>query len=664
MFAILSVSMTTFWRKRPKAGFMALACGATTIWAALQAVGALGYLNDPIILLVIESVRNLAWLTVLVSIFRDLSDSDELERIVLRYGTAFVVAAVLLVAYYRVNTGESISTMATVGGGIALSALIVIIAEQLYRNAPFDTRSSLKYFCLGIFGIYIYDFVIYGLTVINDEMNVDHWAARGFITAVFALPLGTAAQRSIRLSLDAYMPRQIIFYSFGTVAAGVFIVFIMLGDYYIRTYAGSWGDAVRILLFSAALLALGVVLISNTIRARVRVFLTKSFFQYKYDYRKEWLRFISTLSESERDNVADSAVRAVAQIVNSPGGAVWVMDEQGNNYTPVGAWGMPLPVMPAVQKNSGLIRFLRKQQWVIDLVEMQEDPGRYDGLTLEDWVSDDDKWWLIVPLLLGQRLLGFMALQKPKVAPALNFEDHDLLRTVGRHAATHIEQAESDKRLVAVSQFGAYNRLTAFLMHDFNNLIAQQSLVVKNAEKHRHNPEFVDDAIETIANSVDRMRRLSAQLSRSSKQSTKRAVDLGEVLAKAAQGVAPRRPKPILNIGDGDLLIEANFERLVAITEHLIRNAQDACDESGEIHIDVSATESVATIRISDTGSGMTPEFVRKRLFHPFDSTKGSQGMGIGAYQAREYVIELGGQMEVQSEPGRGTVFAVHLPLL
>ena len=664
LFAILSISMTTLWSERPKAGFVALACGATTIWAALQAVGALGYLDDPIILLIIEWVRNLAWLMVLVSIFRDLSESDKPERIALRYGTIFLLATALLAAYYRITTGEAFSTVATVGGGIALSALIIIIAEQIYRNAPFDTRSSLKYFCLGVGGIYAYDFVIYGLTVINDEMNVHQWAARGFVTAMFALPLGTAAQRSIRLSLDAYIPRQIIFYSFGTIAAGVFIVFIMLGDYYVRTYAGDWGDAVRIVLIAAAIMALAVALISTTIRARVRVFLTKSFFQYKYDYRKEWLRFIGTLSGSERDNVADSAVHAVAQIVNSPGGAVWVLDEQSSSYAPVGAWGMSLPVMPAVQRNSGLIRFLRKQQWVIDLVEMKQDPARYDGLTLDDWVSDDDQWWLIVPLLLGQRLLGFMALQRPKVAPSLNFEDHDLLRTVGRHAATHIEQAESDKRLAEASQFGAYNRLTAFLMHDFNNLIAQQSLVVKNAEKHRHNPEFVDDAIGTIANSVDRMRRLSAQLSNSSKQSTKRVVDLGEVLAKAAQRVEPRLPKPTVNMTTGELLIEANLERLVAVTEHLIRNAQDASDDNGEIRIDTSANESVVTIRISDSGCGMTPEFVRKRLFHPFDSTKGSQGMGIGAYQAREYIVELGGQMEVESEPGKGTVFSVRLPLV
>jgi putative PEP-CTERM system histidine kinase len=663
LFALLAISMSTFWRERPKAGFVGLACGATAIWAALQAVGALGYLNDPFILLVIEWVRDLAWLTALASILRDLSQSHKLEEIGLRYGSIFFVATVLIVAYYWATTRETISMVATVGGGIALSALIVILAEQVYRNAPFDARSSLKYLCLGVGGIYIYDFVIFGLTVVNDEMNINQWAARGFVTALFALPLGTAAKRSIRLSLDAYIPRQIIFYSFGAIAAGTFIVCIMLGDYYVRIYGGEWGDAIRVVLFMAAVMALAVALISASIRARVRVFLTKSFFQYKYDYRKEWLRFIDTLSGSEHDNVVSSAVRSVAQIVNSPGGAVWVLDEQRRKYQPIGAWGMALPVMAAVHRDSRLVRFLKRQKWVIDLVEVSEDPARYEGLELEDWMAESDEWWLIVPLLLGQRLLGFMMLQRPKVAPELNFEDHDLLRTVGRHAATHIEQAESDRRLAEASQFGAYNRLTAFLMHDLNNLIAQQSLVVKNAEKYRHNPEFVDDAIGTIANSVDRMRRLMEQLSNSSSKSTKRVTDLGDVLKRAAARVRPRLPKPELTIDGNDLQVEADPERLVAITEHLIRNAQDASDESGEIGIDVSANGQVATVQIRDTGCGMTPEFIRERLFQPFDSTKGSQSMGIGAYQAREYVTELGGQLEVESTPGKGTIFSVHLPL-
>jgi signal transduction histidine kinase len=68
-------------------------------------------------------------------------------------------------------------------------------------------------------------------------------------------------------------------------------------------------------------------------------------------------------------------------------------------------------------------------------------------------------------------------------------------------------------------------------------------------------------------------------------------------------------------------------------------------------------------IEIEDDGMGMDDDFIRNRLFKPFFTTKASKGMGIGAYQAREYVRALEGTLAVQSTPGRGSVFTVSLPL-
>jgi len=662
-FTTLSVLLITRWNDRPKAGLVALGAASTAVWAFLQTIGSLGHLNEPAVLLIAEWIRNISWLTALASILRDLDPGRRIEQAAIRYGAIFLIAAGLLIAYYWVRTTDSLSMIGIVAGGLVLSTLNLVFVEQVYRSAPFDARSSLKYLCVGIAGISIYDFVIFGWTIISSEMNVDHWAARGFVYAIFALPIGFAARRPFRMSLDVHMPRQIVFYSFGIIAAGTFIIFLLLGDYYVRTLGGTWGGALRIVFFGMSSMALTVLLVSSTVRARVRVFLTKSFFQYKYDYRKEWLRFIGTLSGTELDNVANAAVRAVAQIVNSPGGVVWVQEEQGGNYTPLGRWGDDIPELSTVNQGSSLVRFLRKRQWVIDLYELKEHPARYDGLQLEPGLVED-RCWLIIPMLLGERLLGFIMLLEPRIVKPLNFEDHDLLRTVGRHAATHIDQAESDKRLAEASQFGAYNRLTAFLMHDLNNLIAQQSLVVKNAEKFRHNPEFVDDAIDTIANSVKRMRRLMAQLSDTSAQAARRRVGLRDVVERAAKRVSFGRPIPTIRIDTDGLLVEADPERLTTVIEHLLRNAQDATDENGQIEVECDVNDTIAILRIRDSGCGMTSEFVRERLFRPFDSTKGSESMGIGAYQAREYVRQLGGQLEVTSSPGKGTTFSIQLPLV
>jgi len=662
-FGSLAVLMLSRWKDRPKAAFIALAASATAIWAAVQSVGSLGYLNAPEVLLFVEWVRDLAWLTVLASMVRDLDSGKRVERLVSRYGLVFLIAAAVLTLNYALQSDESLSMIGIVGGGVTFSALVLILTEQIYRNAPFDTGSGLKYFCVGLAGLYTYDLVIFSLTIVNQEMNVDQWAGRGFVNAFFAVPLAFAARRSFRLSLDRYMPRQFLFYSFAVIGIGTFIIFTLIGDYYIRNYGGGLGGVFRIILFSLAATFVAVLLVSRTVRARVRVFLMKSFFQYKYDYRKEWLRFIGTLSEAELDNVSATAVRAVAQIVNSPGGVVWVREEDGKNYLPVGGWQSKMPVMATVDNQSSLVRFLRQRQWVIDLNEVRSHPARYEGLQLEDWVGQHEEWWLIVPLFLQQVLFGFVVLEKPGIVPTLNFEDHDLLRTVGRHVATHINQAEADRRLAESSQFGTYNRLTAFLMHDLNNLIAQQSLVVKNAEKHRHNPEFVDDAIGTIANSVARMRRLMAQLSGASAQTSSQDVDLNAIVEKAKRRCEPRLPRPQSETAGNAVAVNADPDRLATVVEHLIRNAQDATEDDGGIVVSVASNGAVATISIADEGCGMTPQFIRERLFRPFDSTKGSQSMGIGAYQAREYVRQLGGQIEVVSTPGAGTRFDIRLPL-
>jgi signal transduction histidine kinase len=129
---------------------------------------------------------------------------------------------------------------------------------------------------------------------------------------------------------------------------------------------------------------------------------------------------------------------------------------------------------------------------------------------------------------------------------------------------------------------------------------------------------------------------------------------------------------PILTLpGDGEVAVQADPERLSAVLDHVLRNAQDAAAGrdahdaavEGQVGVQLCLSRDEATLVVEDNGPGMDAEFIRERLFRPFDSTKGSKGMGIGAYQTREYVQSLGGRVEVQSSPGRGTAFSIILPL-
>ena len=109
--------------------------------------------------------------------------------------------------------------------------------------------------------------------------------------------------------------------------------------------------------------------------------------------------------------------------------------------------------------------------------------------------------------------------------------------------------------------------------------------------------------------------------------------------------------------------MRADADRLSSAIEHVIRNAQDACEPTDSILVALAVESERVRLTIADTGRGMAADFVRTRLFRPFDSTKGAKGMGIGAFQVREYVRTLGGDVEVQSSPGSGTRFDIILPV-
>ncbi len=662
-FFALTALLLSRWRNRSQSQVLAIATLSSTIWSAVLAMQSSGMLSVTLLATTLEWLRNIAWIIALTMVLRGLDESRRTERVAIRYVLLLPLMGIVLFALYRSRSIEPLSDVLTVVGGLVLSALLLVIAEQIYRNAPADTRSGLKYFCLAVVGMFLYDIAMNAWAYVERSIPSDAWSARGYVNALLAVPLAYSVKRTFRLSLEALLPRQILFYSFALAGIGVFIVILFTGDYFIRTYGATWADVGRIVFLVGAFMTGAILVLSASVRARARVFLLKTLFRYKYDYRREWLRFIGTLSESGPEHVPTTAIRAVAQIVNSPGGIAWARLQDEESYLPVGSWRCVVPILSSVKKNSSLIHFLEDRQWIIDLNEMREYPSRYGGLDLNPPFNEQDDWWLIVPMILGNRMFGFIVLLKPRVVPSLNFEDHDLLKTVGRHVATHIDQAESDRRLAESSQFGTYNRLTAFLMHDLNNLIAQQSLVVKNAERFRENPDFVDDAINTIAHSVSRMRRLMEQLSSGSKVPTKRPIDVQQVIQNLLKRTKDRLPVPGMEHCDDDIVVQADSERLSAVLEHLIRNAQEATDEEGSITITANKTDGVATISITDTGCGMTQEFIRDRLFRPFDSTKGSQSMGIGAHQARDYARALGGQLDVTSTQGSGTVFSFRLPL-
>jgi len=641
-----------------------IAGASMALWSAAQLFYSLDRLSNAHVLAAVDWLRNLAWLTVLLLFLVEVRAYPANIRLFRNKRVSGAMVAALAVAFAAVASADSDWYLLNRLLGFILAATVLLVCEQIIRHAHTMRGSLSHYVCITAGGLYLFE-LIKGIPIGPITANLSSFElVQGWISAIVVLPLVVALRSPM-----AHMQREpddpdirpFVFRWFLALSLATALLTLLIADFYVQSLGGSWPEVIRAVVIAGVVCFAGVLAVSPALRGQLRVFLTKSFLSYKYDYRKEWLRFIGTLSETGLSHLPSTSVQAIARIVNSSAGVVWVFDADSRRYTPIGAWQHPLPLAKTFSPENSLVRFMVERQWVIDLTEMQQHPSMYGNLELDSWFEGQDKWWIIVPMLLGSELYGFVALMRGPALSTLNFEDHDLLRTVGRHVATHLKQAESDRQLSEAQQFSTYHRLSAFLMHDLNNLAAQLSLVVKNAEKHRHDPKFIDDMIATVAHSVSRMNRVLEQLSDATERSSTQKVNLIPVLERAVMLSAPRQPRPSLKSKEKKLMVLADPERLCGVLEHLIRNAQDATDDNGRIEISVETSGATATVRIADTGCGMSDDFINERLFRPFDSTKGSQSMGIGAYQAREYIRSLGGHVDVESTPGVGSAFTIEL---
>ena len=271
---------------------------------------------------------------------------------------------------------------------------------------------------------------------------------------------------------------------------------------------------------------------------------------------------------------------------------------------------------------------------------------------------------LIVPLIHVDTLLGLVILARPRSPQIIDWEITDMLKVAARQAASYLALDRAAKALAEAEQFAGFNRLSAFIVHDLKNLIAQLSLVARNGERHKTNPAFVDDMLITVQNSVDKMTRLLAQLKGAMPGGSRALVDLGRLLQDVVADRQGQEPRPRLIGHTGPpCILPTDRDRLGSVIGHVVQNAQEATRRDGEVTVSLSGNGNEAVIVVEDNGSGMDAAFIRDRLFKPFDTTKGLAGMGIGAYECREFIRGLGGSVDVQSRPGAGTRFAITIPL-
>lgn len=612
-----------------------------------------------------EILRDAAWFTFFTAILLAM-DTGPFRRLVLTLaGAGFLccVAAIFVIYGQSLDVvdGNNIS-LAKFGYVLFLSNSILglLFIEQLYRNTRPEARWGIKHLCLALLGIYAYDIYLFAEGVLFSKLSAETWAARGFANALAVPLIALSAKRNAKWDINVFVSRKIVFYSAAVVCVGAYLLMVAGAGYYLKSYGGSWGGALRTALFFAGFLFLFTLLVSSQTRSRLRLFLAKHFYENKYEYGDVWLNLTEELSthDGSAEALYSSTVKAITEILDSTGGALWYRDR--NDQFVLGSnWVLSGEYPDDIDSSDPFIRALEENQQTIDLHSVA---ATYDSgnISVPKFVLDMPRAWLVIPIVHADALVAFMIVAESRTNDSINWEDRDLLKTVSRQIGSYIALMNTTDALTELRQFEAFNQLSAFLVHDLKNVVAQLSLVVRNSEKYRENPEFIDDSFTTISDAVNKMNRMLANLKHShAAGQTAMTLDLAAVVENAVSRCEDGTPSATFSAASTDIQILGNEDSLISVVQHLVQNAQDATPATGEIRVEVKSLPGHAVIEISDTGAGMDAEFINNRLFKPFDTTKGKAGMGIGVYESRQLINEMGGKLAVTSEVDVGTTFTI-----
>ncbi|MDP3907162.1 XrtA/PEP-CTERM system histidine kinase PrsK [Novosphingobium sp.] len=645
---------------------LALALAVTGIWALSS--GLLGPAST--VTALTEAGRNLGWLFALYRLFAVDGRLDSVQPVrPMLFALGFVElvqgfahalfdaasAAETSLAAYAFQTVTLLHLLLQIGG--------LVLVHNLYVGARAETRLLLRWPAAALLVLWGFDLNYYTVAYLTYGTPEVLAALRSVAVLVTALLLAIGALTG-RKEASLRPSRAVTFQSLSLMLIGGYLVSMVAVAQWLSWSGGNLTASLQLGVLAAATVLGVAVLASARMRGWMQVMLTKHLFQHRYDYRTEWLRFTRTIAKagSAGTTLNERIIRALADITDSPAGLLLTPGE-GGQLELAARWQWPTAEVPAVALSQGPCRFFEQGGYVADLDELRGGRASAEAAAaVPQWLLDDPRAWALVPLLHFEQLVGMIVLARPPHARKLDWEDFDLLRIAGQQLASYLAEHAGQSALAEAGRFDDFNRRIAFVMHDIKNLASQLSLLARNAEQHSDNPEFQRDMLITLRNSSDKLHTLLSRLSRygSSAIETLSPVAADEVAARVAAQFQSLHHVQLVEAAP--CRVAGQADSLEQVLVHLVQNAIDASPDGAPVFLRVACEGLSGVIEVLDSGTGMSAEFVRSRLFKPFDSSKPG-GFGIGAYEARELVRAMRGRLEVESREGLGSRFTIHLPL-
>ncbi len=535
-------------------------------------------------------------------------------------------------------------------GIMAWLVFCLVNFEKTFANASPSAQFKIKFDIIGLGTILSVLIFYFSQALLYRTLNMNYLPVRSFMYLVATGMMFYSMLRR-RGNVRIQVSRQAAFKSVVLVAVGLYLLLIGFLGEGMQHFGVSFPRTVTVSFVFLLGIALLILMLSGRVRREVKVALHKNFYQHKHDYRTQWLSFTKQLSTSRTsDELLERILAAYCDIFGIDGAALFLYEDSCGEYSVTANFRME-SISGAIAKENSLVNFMEKNDWVVCIKD--ENPEIMPENRL---FFSNNEISFIVPLFDGAHLEGFIALGHIiKNDETYIYEDYDLMKTIARQASLAILHQKLSEQISQNREIEAIGNVATFVAHDLKNQVTNLSLIVENAARHIQNPEFQQDMLDSLGNTVGRMQKLIARLKNLGEKElcNPQLVNLLVLVENSAASVSGAK----IIVSGSAVMVRVEEEQIQNVVMNLLMNSIEASDSSEPIVIEVGFS-SAPYIRVTDWGCGMTSSYIRNELFKPFRTSK-SHGLGIGLYQCRKIVEAHNGRIEVASVAGRGTVFTV-----
>jgi putative PEP-CTERM system histidine kinase len=564
----------------------------------------------------------------------------------------------------RLGISGKILTVANLLGSI----LILMNLERTFRSAMGVMRWRIKYLFFGaglLFGAKIYTT---SQTLLYS--SVQEVSLRIEATALLfgAALMGYSFFRTRLTESEIYPSQKVLQQSITVFIAGGYLIVIGGLAKLMTRFGGDPSFSVKAFVLMLAVISLSVMILSNHVQQRIRLFVGRHFSRPVHDHGKVWAACTERTGHAlDHIELSRAVVKLVSETFEVLSVSLWLADENRRALR----FGASTSLVSDQAAN--LLATLKDPEGLLQSVCALRGPVSIDIVSAEFAFylrkSDPEQIpragsRICVPIISGREPIGFLTLANRVNCRPFSVEDLDLLTCIANQVAGTFRNLEMSRTLIQNREMQAFQAMSAFFVHDLRNSASTLSLMLKNLETHFGNPDFREDCLRSLTKSVGHMNELIKRLAllRQDLEIKKIDTDVNRLLENIIKDLGGLKGLELTKDFRLTSKIWIDPAQIRKVITNLLLNALEAVGAHGQIRVSTAQRDSWAIIAVADTGCGMSREFIDRSLFRAFQTTK-KDGMGIGMFHTKAIVEAHQGRIEVQSEPGKGSTFRILLPV-